>query len=205
MGNRRSVPPSTSLEPPGRHRLDKGAAQTDTLFSDFRRASSRPPRRRSMLEHPHDLLAQVRPARVPSRRGADRTCGSADDEDRRAQQLQGGAGLSRALQEGHGARGRGDQRQGRRARQEARGDLARRRRQSGRCRAGRRRAGDARRDEPHRRHVPLQCRPRGHRVRRQEAGVLPRRGAVDRQDHLAERQQVHLPPARPRPTCRSRC
>ena len=32
--------------------------------------------------------------------------------------------------------------------------------------------------------------------RRQEEGVLPRRRTADRQDHLAERQQIHLPPAR---------
>ena len=32
--------------------------------------------------------------------------------------------------------------------------------------------------------------------RRQEESVLPRRRAADRQDHLAERQQIHLPPAR---------
>ena len=32
--------------------------------------------------------------------------------------------------------------------------------------------------------------------RRQEEGVLPRRRAADRQDHLAERQQIHVPPAR---------
>ena len=56
-----------------------------------------------------------------------------------------------------------------------------------------------------RRHVPLQYRARGHRIRRQEEGVLPRRRAADRQDHLAERQPIYLPPARLRPTCRSRC
>ena len=46
------------------------------------------------------------------------------------------------------------------------------------------------------RHVPLQHRPRGHQFRRPEEGLLPRRRAADRQDHLAERQQIHLPPAR---------
>ena len=56
-----------------------------------------------------------------------------------------------------------------------------------------------------RRHVPVAHRPRGHRLRRAEEGVLPRRRAADRQDHLAERQPLHLPPARHRPTCRPRC
>ena len=55
----------------------------------------------------------------------------------------------------------------------------------------------------HRRHVPVQHRPRGHRLRQQEEGVLPRRRAAHRQDHLAERQPLHLPPARLAPTCRS--
>ncbi len=41
--------------------------------------------------------------------------------------------------------------------------------------------------------------------RRPEEGVLPRRRAADRQDHLAERQPLHVPPARHRPTCRWRC
>ncbi len=49
--------------------------------------------------------------------------------------------------------------------------------------------------EHHRRHVPVAYRPGGHRVRRQEEGVLPRRRTADRQDHLAERQPLHLPPA----------
>ena len=55
------------------------------------------------------------------------------------------------------------------------------------------------------RDLPLAYRPRGDRIRRQEAGLLPRRRAADRQDHLGERQPLHLPPASPRPTCRSRC
>ena len=54
---------------------------------------------------------------------------------------------------------------------------------------------DPRRRQHPLRHVPLQCRPRGHRIRRQEEGVLPRRRAADRQDHLAERQPLYLPPA----------
>ena len=61
---------------------------------------------------------------------------------------------------------------------QARGDLARRRRQSGRRRARRRRARHPRGRQHHRRHVPVAYRPRGHRVRRQEAGVLPRRRAA---------------------------
>ena len=83
----------------------------------------------------------------------------------------------------------------RRARQEARDRVARRRRQSRRC--GARRGGiDDRGGRQHAlRHVPVECRPRGHRVRRQEEGVLPRRRAADRQDHLAERQPLYLPPA----------
>ena len=97
---------------------------------------------------------------------------------------------------GMGNGDRGDQRQRRRARQEARSDLARRRRQSGRSGARRRRTGDARRRRHDRRHVPVQYRPRGHQFRRPEESVLPRRRAADRQDHLAERQQIHLPPAR---------
>ena len=46
-----------------------------------------------------------------------------------------------------------------------------------------------------RRHVPVEHRPRGHRLRQAEEGVLPRRRAAHRQDHLAERQPLHLPPA----------
>ena len=46
-----------------------------------------------------------------------------------------------------------------------------------------------------RRHVPLQHRPGGHRLRQAEEDVLPRRRAAHRQDHLAERQRLHLPPA----------
>ena len=99
------------------------------------------------------------------------------------------------VQEGLGARGRGGQRRRRRARQEAAGDLARRQRQPGRRGARRRGAGLARRRGADRRHVPLEHRPRGHRLRQAEEGVLPRRRAAHRQDHLAERQPLHLPPA----------
>ena len=106
------------------------------------------------------------------------------------------ARLPRPVQERHGAGARGDQRQRRRARQEAGADLARRRRQSGRSGACRRGAGDARRRRDDRRHVPLEYRPGGHQFRRPEESVLPRRRAAHRQDHLAERQQIHLPPAR---------
>ena len=73
-----------------------------------------------------------------------RTCPSGlragHDQDRRAQQLQVATRLPRSLQEGLGDGDRGDQRQGRRARQEARGGLARRRRRSGHGGARRRRA-----------------------------------------------------------------
>ena len=122
--------------------------------------------------------------------------GAADHQDRRAQQLQGAARLPRPLQEGHGSGDRGDQRQRRRARQEAGSDLARRRRQSGRGGARGRGAGDARRRRHDRRHLPVAYRSGGHQFRRPEESVLPRRRAAHRQDHLAERQQIHLPPAR---------
>ena len=46
---------------------------------------------------------------------------------------------------------------------------------------------------------------RGDQFRRPEESVLPRRRAADRQDHLAERQQIHLTACAPRPTCRWRC
>ena len=45
------------------------------------------------------------------------------------------------------------------------------------------------------RHVSVQCRPCRHRIRRQEESVLSRRRAADRQDHLGERQPLHLPAA----------
>ena len=97
-----------------------------------------------MLARRHVLtLAAI--AATRRRRGVrDARVGAGHDQDRRDQQLQGAAGLPRALQEGLGARGRGGQRRRRRARPEARGDLARRQRQPGRRGARRRGAGLAR-------------------------------------------------------------
>ena len=46
-----------------------------------------------------------------------------------------------------------------------------------------------------RRHVPVPHRARGHELCRTEEGLLPRRGAAHRQDHLAERQQIYIPPS----------
>ena len=66
---------------------------------------------------------------------------------------------------------------------------------SGRRRARRQRARHPRGRQHHRRHVPLPYRARGHRVRRQGEGVLPRRRTAHRQDHLAERQPIHVPAA----------
>ena len=43
--------------------------------------------------------------------------------------------------------------------------------------------------------LPLQYRPGGRQLCRQEACLLPRRRAADRQDRLAGRQQIYLPPA----------
>ena len=117
------------------------------------------------------------------------------DQDRRAQQLQVATRLPRALQERVGDGDRGDQRQGRRARPEARGGLARRRRRPGHGGARRRRARRARGRQHPRRHLLLAYRAGHHQFRRPEEGLLPRRRAADRQDHLAGGQPLHLPPA----------
>ena len=104
------------------------------------------------------------------------------------------ARFPRALQAGHRPRGRGNQQIGRRPRQEDRADLARRRRQPRRC-------GTRRRRMVSRERVNILVggflSNVGLAVTNMAARkvLLPRRRAADRQDRLAERQQVHLPPA----------
>ncbi len=117
------------------------------------------------------------------------------DPHRRDQQLQGAARVPRAVQEGHGPRGRRDQRGGRRRRPEDRADHARRQREP-RRRGSRGRGADlARERRGARGRVPVEHRPRARRLREAEEVLLSRRRAADRQDHLGRRQQVHVPPA----------
>ena len=65
----------------------------------------------------------------------------------------------------------------------------------GRRGARRRGTRDGGRHQHSLRHVPFQCRTCGHRIRRQEESLLPRRRAADRQDHLGERQPLYVPAA----------
>ena len=74
-------------------------------------------------------------------------------------------------------------------------DHARRQRQPGRRGARGRGAGVAREGRRAGRHLPVEHRPGGDRLRQAEEVLLPRRRAAHRQDHLAERQPLHLPPA----------
>ena len=45
------------------------------------------------------------------------------------------------------------------------------------------------------RHLPVQRRPRGRRLRQAAQGAVHRRRAADRQDRVGQRQRLHLPPA----------
>ena len=91
---------------------------------------------------------------------------------------------------------RGGQCRRRRARQEARGDLARRQRQRRATRCASPRSWSSRE------RVALIAGTFLSNIglavtdfAKQKQGVLPRRRAAHRQDHLAERQPLHLPPA----------
>ena len=140
----------------------------------------------------------------PDCRAGRRRCGRrvaaadrrAADPARRAQQLQGVPGVPRALQEGHGAGARRDQRGRRRARATARDRVARRQRQSRRCGARRRGAAHAREGRHADGDIRVQRRARGGRSRQAAQGAVPRRGTPHRQDRLGERQPVHVPAAR---------
>ena len=83
--------------------------------------------------------------------------------------------------------------------------VARRQRQSRRRGARRRGAALARKGRPADGDVLVGRRPRRRRPREAAQGAVPRLRAADRQDRLGERQQVHVPAARRRRTCRPRC
>ena len=117
------------------------------------------------------------------------------DPHRRDQQLQGDSRLPRPVQEGLAAGAGGSQRVRRRAGPQARGVLARRQRQPRRFGARRPGTAGARKGGLAVRRLPVQHRPGADRFRQAAAGVLPGRRAADRQDHLAGRQPLHVPPA----------
>ncbi len=120
---------------------------------------------------------------------------TADHQDRRNQQLQGAAGLSRSLQERLESCPGTDQRRRRRARQKARSRFTRRQRQPRRHdprRAGTDRAGTGAAAV---RWFPVEHGARAHRLREAEENLLPCRRTVDRQDRLGGRQQIHVSPA----------
>ena len=76
---------------------------------------------------------------------------------------------------------------------------------AGRCGARGRGAADARERLLPRRHLPLQRRPRGGRLRQPEEDAVPRHRAADRRHHHGAGQPLHLPRAALAPTCRPRC
>ena len=119
------------------------------------------------------------------------------DPPGRAEQLQGLSGVSRALQEGHGARA------SRRSTPRAACSADR----SKSCRATTTaipamRCASPRSCSPARRSCLLmgtfrvERRPRRGRPREAAQGAVPRRGAAHRQDRLGERQPLHVPAAR---------
>ena len=136
--------------------------------------------------------AARRHLRAVRRASGRRTAGQA----RRAQQLQGLSRVPRAVQAGHGARARRDQRERRRAGPQARDRVPRRQRNARRRGARGRGAHVAREGRDADGHVPVQRRPRGRRLREAAQGAVPRGRAADGQDRLGERQQVHVPAAR---------
>ena len=114
-------------------------------------------------------------------------------QDRRDQQLLALSGVHPVLPAGLAARGRGGQCRRRRARRPAaRGDLARRRRPDRQRRDARQRAGRGRGRGAARRHLPLQRRPRGLRLRQAEAGPVHRRRAALDRAHLGAGPTLHL-------------
>ena len=127
--------------------------------------------------------------------GGGAACVRTKRQDRRAEQLQGVPRLSRALQEGHGARARGDQCLGRGERQQARAGEPGRRRHAGRRGARGGGAALAREGERSHGHFRLERGPRGGEPRQPEKGAVPRLRAAHRQDRVGERQPLHLPPA----------
>ena len=79
--------------------------------------------------------------------------------------------------------------------EKTRSRFARRWWRSGGRSSRRRRAGDRTRLEHPLSHVPVECRPRHHRIRGQEESLFSCRRTADRQDHLAGRQPLYLPSA----------
>ena len=158
---------------------------------------------------PRDDSPRDRRSNVPSHRSLDLRPGlrhrharfprthrvGPDDQARRAQQLQAVPGLPRPLPQGHGTRGRPDQRSGRRARPKDRSRVARRQRRSRRCGPRRRGVADPRARRAADGSVRIERRARRFRLRPAAQGAVPRRRTPDRQDRLAGRQCLYVPAA----------